>query len=362
MELHVVGGFLGSGKTTAIIGAAKYLMAHGKRVGVVTNDQGRYLVDTAFFRSEAVPTVEVTGGCFCCNYNDLDAQLAQLERVAQPDVIFAESVGSCADIIATVVKPLLAMRRPDLGPPASFTVFTDVRLLRRRLLGLPMPFADNVVYVFDKQIEEAGLLVVNKQDLLPAGIGPELLDLVKDRFPGKRVRFQDSLSEEGVVGWVEALVSGAGVAPVEVLDIDYARYGAGEATLAWLDERFVFSVPEGMGRMAVNRFLEALLDALHREALAIGHLKFLIQAGAVEQKVSFPTLVPEDDWRSGVPDLPGTEVSLIVNARVEAEAGNLQILVTEAALTAAEEAGGTIDVVNVAAFHPGFPNPTYRMR
>ncbi len=64
MELHVVGGFLGSGKTTAIIGAAKYLMAHGKRVGVVTNDQGRYLVDTAFFRSEAVPTVEVTGGCF----------------------------------------------------------------------------------------------------------------------------------------------------------------------------------------------------------------------------------------------------------------------------------------------------------
>ncbi len=58
------------------------------------------------------------------------------------------------------------------------------------------------------------------------------------------------------MGWVEALVSGAGVAPVEVFDIDYARYGAGEATLAWLDERLVFSVPEGMGRMAVNRFLK----------------------------------------------------------------------------------------------------------
>ncbi len=123
-------------------------------------------------------------------------------------MIFAESVGSCVDIIATVVKPLLAMRRPDLGPPASFTVFTDVRLLRRRLLGLPMPFVDNVVYVFDKQIEEAGLLVVNEQDLLPAGIVPELLDLVKDRFPGKRVRFQDSLSEEelwdGLRRWYRA--------------------------------------------------------------------------------------------------------------------------------------------------------------
>lgn len=65
MDLHIVGGFLGSGKTMAIIGAAKHMMAYGRRVDVVTNDQGRYLVDTAFFRSEAVPTVEVTGGCFC---------------------------------------------------------------------------------------------------------------------------------------------------------------------------------------------------------------------------------------------------------------------------------------------------------
>ena len=48
-RLHLVGGFLGSGKTTAIAAAAKLLMAQGLRVGVVTNDQGKYLVDTAFF-------------------------------------------------------------------------------------------------------------------------------------------------------------------------------------------------------------------------------------------------------------------------------------------------------------------------
>lgn len=37
MPLHLVGGFLGSGKTTAIVGAAQQFMARGKRVGVVTN-------------------------------------------------------------------------------------------------------------------------------------------------------------------------------------------------------------------------------------------------------------------------------------------------------------------------------------
>ena len=51
MNLHLVGGFLGSGKTTAIISAARLLMASGKRVAIITNDQGKYLVDTAFFRA-----------------------------------------------------------------------------------------------------------------------------------------------------------------------------------------------------------------------------------------------------------------------------------------------------------------------
>ncbi|MBI4928606.1 MAG: cobalamin biosynthesis protein, partial [Anaerolineae bacterium] len=103
MKLHLVGGFLGSGKTTAIIQAARLLMVQGQRVGVITNDQGKYLVDTAFFRLADLPAVEVTGGCFCCNYDDLDSSLEQLIAEAAPDVIFAESVGSCADLVATVV-------------------------------------------------------------------------------------------------------------------------------------------------------------------------------------------------------------------------------------------------------------------
>ena len=53
MDMHLVGGFLGSGKTTSIINAAKVLIAQGKKVGVVTNDKGKHLVDTAFFNSAA---------------------------------------------------------------------------------------------------------------------------------------------------------------------------------------------------------------------------------------------------------------------------------------------------------------------
>ncbi|MBZ9686026.1 CobW-like GTP-binding protein [Clostridium estertheticum] len=49
-ELIVVGGFLGAGKTTSILSIAKYLISSGKKVGIVTNDQGSELVDTNFSR------------------------------------------------------------------------------------------------------------------------------------------------------------------------------------------------------------------------------------------------------------------------------------------------------------------------
>jgi Ni2+-binding GTPase involved in maturation of urease and hydrogenase len=265
MQLHLVGGFLGSGKTTAIIGAARLLTVQGKRVGVVTNDQGRYLVDTAFFQA-SMPTVEVTGGCFCCNYDDLQARLDQLQASAQPDVIFAESVGSCADMVATVLKPLLTLRHGDHAPN-SFSVFADSRLLRLRLLDEPLPFSDDVVYIFDKQLEEAGLVVINKIDLLSAQAGRELETLARQRFPGKNLLKQNSLDPASLAHWVELVGSGAAPLPDQSLQIDYQRYGEGEARLAWLDEEINLKVPAGQGRMMIQRLLEALLAELQQQGL-----------------------------------------------------------------------------------------------
>ena len=43
----MVGGFLGAGKTTAILNVAETLRRRGLRVGLITNDQSYGLVDTA---------------------------------------------------------------------------------------------------------------------------------------------------------------------------------------------------------------------------------------------------------------------------------------------------------------------------
>ncbi len=376
MNLHIVSGFLGSGKTTAIIGAAKHLMAEGKRVGVVTNDQGKYLVDTAFFELSRVPTVEVTGGCFCCNYDDLGARLDQLKATAQPDVIFAESVGSCADIVATVVKPLLTLKH-DTMAPTSFSVFTDSRLLQRRLQNKPLPFSDNVVYIFDKQIEEAGLLVINKVDLLAEEEVYEIQRLAHARFPDKPLHLQNSLDPASVAGWVDMLTSGEVPLPSAPLDIDYKRYGDGEAQLAWLDEAITFQVSQGQGRAVILTLIEAILGAIQQQEIPVGHLKFYVQSShgtgdrpAQDGKISFPAM-PEaamltahlDDvaWQAQVPVLPGTQVTLLVNARVETQATALRELIHQAVEHTVKETDATYQESDVAFFHPKFPNPTHRL-
>jgi Ni2+-binding GTPase involved in maturation of urease and hydrogenase len=359
MKLHLVGGFLGSGKTTAIIGAARHMMAQGLRVGVVTNDQGRYLVDTAFFRAADLPAVEVTGGCFCCNYDDLGARLSQLQDTARPDVIFAESVGSCADIVATVVKPFLEL---DAGrfTLSSFSVFADIRLLRRRLLAQPMPFGDDVVYIFDKQIEEANLLILNKADALAPDQAEATLRLAQDRFPGKRIRRQDSLQPGQVAAWADLLQSGAVAPPRAAVDIDYARYGAGEAELAWLDEEVAFTTPPGRGAETVRALIGGLARALRERGLAVGHVKFLVRADGREAKISLPTLF-DDGWQSDVPPVEGTGARIVVNARVEVPAEELRAIVASAIRDAAALTGATFAESELSVFHPGFPRPTHRL-
>src|SRR5678809_1652312 len=98
----MIGGFLGAGKTTAVGRLARVLTDKGLRVGLITNDQGRNLVDTAMLRSQGFATEEIPGGCFCCRFNSLVEAAQKLSDATRPDVFIAEPVGSCTDLVATV--------------------------------------------------------------------------------------------------------------------------------------------------------------------------------------------------------------------------------------------------------------------
>ena len=64
------------------------------------------LVDTASAAETQAAVREITGGCFCCRAGELQAALPDLQKKARPDVFLAEPVGSCTDLVATVLLPL----------------------------------------------------------------------------------------------------------------------------------------------------------------------------------------------------------------------------------------------------------------
>src|SRR6059036_571214 len=162
----MIGGFLGAGKTTAVARLATRLRDQGLRVGLITNDQGQQLVDTAMLASRGFPVEEIAGGCFCCRFNSLTEAAKKLSVESRPDVFIAEPVGSCTDLVATVSYPLRRIYGEDFKIAPLSVLVDPIRVLR--VLGLEngRGFSPKVVYVYRKQLEEADFIVMNKCDLL----------------------------------------------------------------------------------------------------------------------------------------------------------------------------------------------------
>ena len=362
MTIHLVGGFLGSGKTTAIRSACELLRERGDAVSVITNDQGTLLVDTAFLQGSH-PTREVTGGCFCCRYDQLVELLAEARRDGARHV-FAEAVGSCADLVATVVRPLLGSASGPVDR-VSFTAMVDARLLIRLQSGEPLPWSGDIAYLFLEQLHEAPLLVASKWDLVPDP--PSLAASVNGLgipVPGQIVLCQDGRTPAGVAGWVDALCDPDHPATASAgacdLGIDYARYGAGEEALAWLDAEVRVNAAEGGARAAVGRLVREVAAEVSDEADAIGHVKFLIRDHLYEVKVSLTaadgapeqTLLGELDQLERLSDC---RLYVIINARAEIGTERLQRILDHS--VAASAGGATLAIIRSAAFHPEPPQP-----
>ncbi|MEP7251902.1 MAG: GTP-binding protein, partial [Ginsengibacter sp.] len=234
MKLFLIGGFLGSGKTTAIFQAAGYLEQNNVKVGVITNDQGIQQVDFRFIKSKNIASEQIANGCFCCNYNELEKSINALLVNVKPDIIFAESVGSCTDLAATVINPLLSFN-PDQYE-IVFSCFADVRLLVKFLQNEKSIFHHNVNYIYGKQLQEADIIVVNKIDLVTKLQLEAANVLIEAEYSDKKILYQNSLSEENVKYWLTVCGDFKNFSLRPALEIDYDVYGAGEAELAWLDE------------------------------------------------------------------------------------------------------------------------------
>jgi G3E family GTPase len=355
MKLVLTGGFLGSGKTTAIVNASRILMLDEKKVAVITNDQGDQQVDGAFIKSIGIPVMEVPNGCFCCNYHQLDAHLEELKKT-DPDIIFAESVGSCTDLIATIAKPLSKFK-PELEVVIS--IFADAELLSSVLEGRSSFVEESVRYIYKKQIAEADLLILNKIDLLSSYQLKLLDEVIRREYPGKFILHQNSFDGTDIAAWLEKIYRFTSPDNRRSLDINYEIYGQGEAQLAWLDKTIKIHATNDDALSVTECVISLIADQIQSHHLVIGHLKFFVESEGIREKVSFTSTSSRADIK--LKRVRSREVSLMINARVETDPATLGKLVEHALSDAETKFSCNIVRGKWSAFKPGFPRPTHRV-
>lgn len=154
IPLMVLGGFLGAGKTTLL----NHLLTQSvRRVAVMVNDFGPVNVDAALIASHDGETLSLTNGCICCSIGSGldDALIRVLERDPLPELIVIEASGvSDPGRIAQV-----GLSDPMLQLEAVVVMADAGRIIS--LLDDPL-MGDTVA----RQVRAAGLVVMNKTDLL----------------------------------------------------------------------------------------------------------------------------------------------------------------------------------------------------
>ncbi|MQA28609.1 MAG: cobalamin biosynthesis protein P47K [Luteitalea sp.] len=357
----MVGGFLGAGKTTAMLRLADYLTTRGRRVGLITNDQSHGLVDTSIVMAQGYPVEEITGGCFCCRFKSLTDAADRLALNARPDVFLAEPVGSCTDLRATVQYPLRRLYGDDYRVAPLSVLVDPVRA--GRILGLESgrSFSPKVLYVYEKQLEEADIIVINKCDLLDAAGRGALERALTVRFPQAQIATVSARTGESLENWFGRLSAPPGSGPS--MDVDYDVYAEGEALLGWLNATCRVSASSPFdGNRFLRRLAGTVRDRLAVAGIEIAHLKMTL-APDTGNDLGVLNLV-RTDGRSESPhrlaeDLTGGE--LILNLRAEGDPDHLQAM----ALAGLEHVAREMDIVSTVEhsehFRPGRPEPTHRM-
>ena len=339
--LALIGGFLGAGKTSLILSAARILGERGMRCAAILNDQGEELVDTQYAELHGTPAREITGGCFCCRFSQLRSSIENL-RLLLPDIIFAEPVGSCTDLVASVIEPL--REEFELCRVAPFTVLIDPA----RIAEFTSPAANSLVtYLWRRQVEEADLVCLTKADRYPLATS----------LPGVHAHRISAKTGAGVAEWLDQVLCGSRSAGDHLLDIDYERYTAAEAALAWMNLSLHLELSSPATPAALfGPFLDCLAAALDKAGVRIVHLKLIDRTPAGWLKAAICTHGEDPIVEGDLDASPAKEHEVLVNLRALGD----PVVVRQIAEYELRQLGGTTSAVHLVCFSPQPPKPERR--
>ncbi len=324
----VFSGFLGSGKTTAMMALTKTYTEHYAKAAMISNDLGGgvTLADHRLAALSGAAASEITGECICFCRDVLTARLDAYYGDGF-ELVVSDIPGFGVGALEHVYHGL-TRDYPGQYELAPFTVLIEPRNADRLRAGK----SGDEGYILRAQLMEADLIVLNKCDLLTPEEAEELRNWLAEEFPQAEVLGISALTGDGLDALAAAMRTGR--ASLRHPDIDYDADGLQNAmdrlTEYYLQYRaeVCCNYFDGTEYLAdIARRVQTALKAGGRE---VPHMKFLAwepegDFGKVDLLgVDRPLVITRRFAR------PCTEIAVIINASADCPAVPLDEAVAEA--------------------------------
>jgi G3E family GTPase len=171
----IIGGYLGSGKTTLVNHILR--SGTGRETLVLVNDFGEIAIDGDLIEADSDGVVTLVNGCSCCALSTplIEFLVSLRERETRPQLLIIEASG----VANTALVASHAMI-PGFRLEGVVTV-VDAEIIGERLSD------DYVGNTVQRQIEAADVLVINKTDLAGAVDVERASELLGSLAPGALV-------------------------------------------------------------------------------------------------------------------------------------------------------------------------------
>lgn len=189
IPVTVIGGYLGSGKTTLVNHLLRH--ANGKRLAIMVNEFGELPIDEDLIEATSENMIALAGGCVCCSFgSDLIAAMQELARMQPPpDNVILEASGVALPGAIAGTLSLLPGFTLD-----GVLVLADAETVRQTAQDKYM--ADTIT----RQLADADMVLLNKTDLVVARELAELRAWLPQFAPQARViETQRSVLDPAVV-------------------------------------------------------------------------------------------------------------------------------------------------------------------
>ena len=130
--------------------------------------------------------------------------------------------------------------------------------------------------------------------------------------------------------------------------------------MAWLDEEVGILTHDKDAIETGMLFINSIDTKICRLGYPIGHLKFLVDDGQKQQKISY-TSISQPVIRQKTNRLKTDRVVILINARVQTEPQHLNKIVSNVIDELESSTGCKVMEGKISSFKPGYPKPSQRI-